>query len=604
LDLEVARSLADLVSVDAAVVRHGKILHANTALQRRTWEDRGWKETEGKDIWDIFPEANTDEVREWYGELKGRDDRFGILVLRKRPTDAPVEKETVYAIRFEDRELVVIRSEDARPVMERFREMETMNRMFKSYLRAGGLGMMILQDEDDREGIIRFISPEGASILDRELADLVGESIETLLTAGDHEEAMALYRGTMRGQRIAPDQQVRFQGTSGEDLILDLVVGSTTWHGEPAAYCLFRDETSRHIMLEELRHFAQGFEMLNDTMVLADKNFDIMYVNPTGLERSGYTFEEVLGQPATIFASNQPDELNPLELADELFDKGHWSGERMAIAKDGKVYPVEISVTLSTDPKGVPELIAVLSRDITERKEAERNLQHARDRAEFFTDLMSHDISNYIQGVLGWLDLLTKDDVLDGQQQDHASKAKEQAGRVSELISRVRSLSRAEHPEDLTPVDLGVIIDEAIGDLRHKYKDRSVTVQIADPEGPVMVSADDLLKDLVINVLDNAIKFSGGQEATVDVDLERIDADGRRWVRFSVSDRGPGIPDKAKSRVFYRFVRTEDSTEGTGLGLSLVMALTDRYQGRVWVEDRVPGDHSGGAKVIVELPEG
>ena len=71
---------------------------------------------------------------------------------------------------------------------------------------------------------------------------------------------------------------------------------------------------------------------------------------------------------------------------------------------------------------------------------------------------------------------------------------------------------------------------------------------------------------------------------------------------IAVADHGPGIPDEDKSSVFYRHVRRVDDSPGTGLGLSLVMALTERYRGRVWIEDRVPGSHEEGAKVIVELP--
>jgi two-component system sensor histidine kinase MprB len=69
-----------------------------------------------------------------------------------------------------------------------------------------------------------------------------------------------------------------------------------------------------------------------------------------------------------------------------------------------------------------------------------------------------------------------------------------------------------------------------------------------------------------------------------------------------VADHGPGIPDEDKTSIFFRFVRKVQDSEGSGLGLSLVLALTDRYQGRVLVEDRVTGDQEKGARFIVELP--
>ncbi len=601
MDLEVARSLADLMSVDAIVISKGKILHANPSCQTRAISERGWTETEGQFLWDLFDEKQAQLVKEWYEEFKSRDDWFGRLVLRTQTEDAPEEVETLIAIRLVDRELVVIKAPDAHPIMEQLTELETMTLMFKSYLHDGGLGLMILQDEGERHGLIRYISPEGATILERESSDVVDIEVTAFVATDEQKEIMQWYHA--RGTRTGEDahQEVRFLDPAGGSLLLDVVMGGTTWNGEPAVYCLFRDETARGIMIEELRRFAQGFEMLKDTMVLADKDFNVIYVNPEGLRRSGYTFEEVLGQPAYIFSRTMDDDMDPLEVATALFEEGHWSGERTALSKDGLMYPVEISVTMTPDEKGDPEMITVLSRDISERKAAERNLLRARERAEFFTDLMAHDINNYIQGVIGFLDLLTREE-LDPSQMENARRAGEQASRVSELIERVRAISKAQHAEELKPVDLVAVVEGAVGDMTQKYTDRTCEIRVDSPDREIMVTADDLLGDLVINLLDNAIKFSRHPTAQVDVKLEHRTFQRAHNIILSVADHGPGIPDEDKTSIFFRFVRRVEDPEGSGLGLSLVLALTDRYQGRVWVEDRVAGEQGKGAKFIVELP--
>ncbi len=603
MDLEVARSLADLVSVDAIVTSNGKILYANHSCQARAISERGWTEAEGQFLWDLFDEEQVQQVKEWYEELRSRDDRFGRLVLRTRTEDAPEEAESLIAIRLVDREIVVIKAPDAQPMMERLSELETMTLMFKSYLHDGGLGLMILQDEGERHGLIRYISPEGATILERESTDVVGIEVTAFVAPDEQGEIMRWYHARGTGTRTGEDahQEVRFLDPTGESLLLDVVMGGTTWDGKPAIYCLFRDETARCIMIDELRRFAQGFETLNDTMVLADKDFNVIYVNPEGLRRSGYTFEEVLGQPAYIFSRTMDGDLDPMEVATALFEEGHWSGERTAESKDGMTYPVEISVTMTPDEKGDPEMITVLSRDISERKAAERNLLRARERAEFFTDLMAHDINNYIQGVIGFLDLLTREE-LDPSQMENAQRAKEQAARVSELIDRVRTISKAQHAEDLKPVDLVTVVEEAVGDMTQKYTDRTCEIRVDSPDREMMVMADDLLRDLVINLLDNAIKFSRHTTAQVDVKLEHRTFERAHNIILSVADHGPGIADEDKASIFFRFVRRVEDQEGSGLGLSLVLALTDRYQGRVLVEDRVAGERGKGARFIVELP--
>jgi PAS domain S-box-containing protein len=599
LDLEVARSLADLVSVDAMVTEAGKIIYANPSLSRSCRTEMGWDQTEGHHVSDLFSAANKEAVREWYEELLARKDRFGVLELRPTDGEDATVGKTLTAIRLEDRELIVARARDDLPVMDRFRDLEVSSRIFRNYLRDGGLGLMILQDDEGRESIIRYISPEGAALLEREPSELTGLEVAGFVAAQDREALKDFVQARTDGTPAEGSQEIRFINPRGEELLLDSVMGVTIWEGKPAVYCLFRDVTERRIMIDELRRFEQAFEMLKDTLVLADGDFNIIYVNPTGLERSGYTFEEVSGEPVAMFASTADGTVDPLEEAVELLEKGQLLKETTAINKEGRKYPVEVSVTVSTDYKGDPEMVAIHSRDITERKEAERDILHARERAEFFTDLMAHDINNYIQGVIGFLDLLEKSE-LDGEQALHVSQANEQASRVSSLIERVRTISMAQHPEELKPIDVKAVIDEAMVDVRQKYSDRELDLRLTEPEGPVVVHADDLLSDMALNLLDNAVKFCTDDKVVVDVGIEHL-AD-RELVALSVADRGPGIPDEDKEEVFFRFVRRREEPEGTGLGLSLVMALAERYKGHVWVEDRVEGKTDEGTRFVVELP--
>ncbi|MGE5403280.1 MAG: sensor histidine kinase, partial [Candidatus Doudnabacteria bacterium] len=72
--------------------------------------------------------------------------------------------------------------------------------------------------------------------------------------------------------------------------------------------------------------------------------------------------------------------------------------------------------------------------------------------------------------------------------------------------------------------------------------------------------------------------------------------------RCTVEDNGPGVPDDLKPKLFHRFQRGKTKAHGKGLGLYLVRSLVESYEGKVWVEDRVKGDHSKGARFVVMLP--
>ena len=599
MDLKVARALADLVSVDAVVTEEGEIQYANPSLSKRGEADRGWDRTEGHHVCEIFEDSHQEQVREWYEELLERDDRFGILELRSQREGIAKMAETLIAIRLEGRELIVIKSRDDLPVMDRFRDLETSSRILRDYMREGNLGLMILQVEGDREAVIRYVSPEGAAILDREPSSLVGLELGGFIAPEDREEVLGRCRDKMEGERSPASHDIRFLNLLGDYLLLEGVMGLTVWEDEGAIYFLFRDETEHQIIMEEMRRFEQGFEMLQDTLVLTDGDLNVIYINPVGLERSGYTHEEILGKNAVTFASLDDGGMEPLDIIQQLFDTGYYKAEREAISKEGRRYPVELSVSMTTDAKGDPEMFAVHSRDISERREADRAILRARERAEFFTDLMAHDINNYIQGVIGFLDLLERSE-LEDEQAKYVKQASEQANRVSSLIARVRTISKAQHPEELKPVDLHAVIDQATEDIRQKYSDRKLDIVVDGTEGPLAVKADDLLNDLVLNLLDNAVKYCTETKARVEVGVTPRAEEG--VVALSVADRGPGIADEDKDYVFFRFVRRQEEAEGTGMGLSLVMALTDRYKGKVWIEDRVTGSPEKGARFVVELP--
>ena len=234
MDLEVATTLADLVSVDALVTAKGRIIYANPSCRARALALRGWEDTKGHHLWELFDEDLSSQVKEWYTELGTLDDRFGILVLKTRSEDAPEETEKIIAMKLMERELVVIRTPDVRPMMERVSELETMTLMFKSYLHDGGLGLMILQDEGQRHGLIRYVSPEGATILDREPSDVLGLELSAFIVPEEQEDVMAWYRSRSKHEDAEACREARFSDQAGETLLLDLVVGDGVGKGERA----------------------------------------------------------------------------------------------------------------------------------------------------------------------------------------------------------------------------------------------------------------------------------------------------------------------------------------------------------------------------------
>jgi signal transduction histidine kinase len=119
----------------------------------------------------------------------------------------------------------------------------------------------------------------------------------------------------------------------------------------------------------------------------------------------------------------------------------------------------------------------------------------------------------------------------------------------------------------------------------------------------VKVEANELLKDAFVNLIANAVKHSDEEKPlTVNVKAEPVKENGKKYYRCTVEDDGPGIPDGLKSKLFHRFQRGTTKAHGKGLGLYLVRTLVEGYHGKVWVEDRVTGDHTKGARFVIMLP--
>ena len=170
----------------------------------------------------------------------------------------------------------------------------------------------------------------------------------------------------------------------------------------------------------------------------------------------------------------------------------------------------------------------------------------------------------------------------------------------SHLIENVKKIQRIESGNDAYGItDLGWMLEDVVEELKDQ-PGKETTINYR-PRLKLMVNASELLKDVFTNIIGNAIKHSE-KAVTIDVMVSKVFEDGREYYRTIVEDNGPGIPDDMKDRVFSRLQRGGTKASGAGLGLYLVRRLVEDYHGRVWAEDRVPGDHTKGAKFIVLLP--
>jgi signal transduction histidine kinase len=152
------------------------------------------------------------------------------------------------------------------------------------------------------------------------------------------------------------------------------------------------------------------------------------------------------------------------------------------------------------------------------------------------------------------------------------------------------------------PIDIIPLINDTVKVMRSSHVYGEVELNFQPTESSAYVYADPFVKDVFHNVIGNACKYGGGW---VEVTVQPFVNDESDYWRIDVKDAGKGIPEERKPILFKRFDQLDSTTglEGHGLGLSVVSALCERYRGSVWVEDRVPGDHTKGSVFSVVLPK-
>jgi len=268
-------------------------------------------------------------------------------------------------------------------------------------------------------------------------------------------------------------------------------------------------------------------------------------------------------------------------------------------AKDGRDGWVDFTAGL-VEYRGTPAGLA-MAFDVTERKRAEDALAAEKAQSDLYVDLMGHDINNMNQIALGYLELIAANPDLDPHLRKLSMTALRAIRDSSRLIGNVRKLRGLRNGNYKTEVyDLGALVEEAAEQFMH-LPDKYANITCRVVRGH-RVQANELLRDVFINLIGNALKHSIGP-VFVNVRMTpEVGMDSREYCAVSIDDNGPGVPDDMKEKIFHRLRRGETKAKGSGLGLYLVKTLVESYGGQAWVEDRVKGDHTKGARFVVMLP--
>ncbi len=360
-------------------------------------------------------------------------------------------------------------------------------------------------------------------------------------------------------------------------------------------------EIERRIVAEaDLQKFYWAVQQSPVMISLCDINGIIEYVNPRFSEITGFSYSDVIGGNMRILKSGDRHREEYLNFWKDIRSGIIWQGEHTNKKKNGEIFWVSTLVSPIYNAKGEITNFVAVQEDITIKREAQRHIILAKEKAEESDRIktsimanMSHELRTPLIGILGFTQILLEE-ITD---ESHLLLIWEIEHSGQRLLQTLNSLLYVSQLEAGNSSDIlsTVAVCETVKSLAAKFagnsRSKGLELSVFAPENEIHIRASkELIEVVFTHLIDNAIKFTDEGSINVSIEIRSLE-DNLSMVLISIKDTGIGIEESDKQMIFEPFRQQSEgysrSFQGTGLGLTLVKKIVELSGGRITLESEV-----------------